>query len=159
MKYKRQEEIKDIINKFNVETQTELMERLRARGIVVGQATISRDIRELNLVKVPSGVHTFKYAVPVYGENVKPSKYYSILRETITHIDTAQNLIIVKTIAGMAQAAAAAVDELGWNEIAGCIAGDDTIFLAMRSFEKAVEYSELLQRYIRMKFYDNEDFD
>lgn len=158
IKYRRQEAIKDIIKNFNVETQDELIERLKLRGFEATQATISRDLRQLHLTKVPSGIRSSKYAMPARNTVYEPAKYYSILRGTVTHVDTAQNLIVIKTMPGMAQAAAAAVDEMDWSEIIGCIAGDDTIFLATKSYEKAAEYAELLKRYMNMNFYENNDF-
>ncbi len=142
MKYKRHNEIKKIISAYNIETQDELMARLRDRGYDVTQATISRDIRELRLIKVAVGINSFKYAIPTFEAQNYTEKYQYIIKETVIHVDTAQNLIILKTLPGMAQAAAAAVDGLGWNEMVGSIAGDDTIFIAMRSYEKAQEYAE-----------------
>lgn len=154
-KNRRQAEIKDIIKSYNVETQDELIARLRARGIYAAQATVSRDLRELHLTKVPFGAKSFKYALPIHSETpANQSKYLSILRDTIVHIRTAQNLIVIHTMPGMAQAAAAAIDGLEWKEIVGSIAGDDTIFLAMKSYEKADEYSSMLNRYISITFED-----
>lgn len=151
MKYKRQEEIKKIISNYNIETQDELISRLKERGYEATQATVSRDIREMHLIKVAIGANSFKYSMPVYDAHNYSSKYQYIIKETVTAIDTAQNLIIVRTLPGMANAAAAAIDGLGWNEIVGSIAGDDTIFVAMRSYEKASEYADTLTKYKNMK--------
>ena len=151
MKYKRHEEIKKIVSDYNIETQDELIARLRERGYDVTQATVSRDIREMHLIKVALGANAFKYSMPVYDAQNYSSKYQYIIKETVTSIDTAQNLIIVKTLPGMANAAAAAVDGLGWNEVVGSIAGDDTIFIAMRSYEKATEYADTLTKYKNLK--------
>ena len=151
MKYKRQEEIKRIINNYNIETQDELIDKLRDRGYDVTQATISRDIREMHLIKVAVGANSFKYATPLFDSQNYTEKYQYIIKETVINIDRAQNIIILKTLPGMAQAAAAAVDGLGWKEIVGSIAGDDTIFLAMRNNEKADEYSEKLMSFKRIK--------
>ena len=151
MKYRRHEEIKKIVSDFNIETQDELIARLRDRGFEVTQATVSRDIRELHLVKTPLGANAFKYSLPVYDAHTYSSKYQYIIKETVTSIDTAQNLIIVKTLPGMANAAAAAIDGLGWNDLVGSIAGDDTVFIAMRSYEKASEYAETLTKYKNIK--------
>ena len=141
MKYKRQEEIKRIITRYNIETQDELIDRLRDKGIDVTQATVSRDIRELQLIKVALGSGTFKYALPRFDDLNYTAKYQYIIKETVLSVDSAQNLIILKTRPGMAQAAAAAVDGMGWKDIVGTLAGDDTVFLAMRSREKADEYA------------------
>ena len=154
MKYRRQEEIKRIISNFNIETQDELITRLRERGYDVTQATVSRDIREMHLVKVALGANAFKYSMPTYDPQNYSSKYQYIIKETVTSIDTAQNLIIVKTLPGMANAAAAAIDGLGWKEVVGSIAGDDTIFIAMHSYEKASEYAGTLTKYKNLRTKD-----
>ena len=151
MKYKRQEEIKKIVSEYNIETQDELIVRLRDRGYEVTQATVSRDIRELHLIKVALGANAFKYSLPVYDAQNYSSKYQYIIKETVVSIESAQNLIVVKTLPGMANAAAAAIDGLGWNEAIGSIAGDDTIFIAMRSYEKASEYANTLTKYKNLK--------
>lgn len=141
MKYKRHSEIIKIVNSYNIETQDELIEKLKKRGYDVTQATISRDIRELKLTKVATGNNSYKYAVPTHETQIYSSKYQYIVRETIIGVDYAQNIIVLKTLSGMAQAAGAAIDALGWNEVVGSIAGDDTIFIVMRSEEKAEEYA------------------
>ena len=151
MKYKRHDEIKKIISDYNIETQDELISRLRERGYEVTQATVSRDIREMHLVKVALGSNAFKYSMPAYDAANYTSKYQYIIKETVVSIDTAQNLIIVKTLPGMANAAAAAIDGLGWKEVVGSMAGDDTIFIAMHSYEKASEYAATLTKYKNLK--------
>ena len=145
MKSSRQEEIIKIISSYNVETQDELIARLREKGFNATQATISRDIRELRLIKVAVGSNSSKYALPQHDIQNYSSKYQYIIKETVIKIDTAENLIILKTLPGMAQAAAAAVDGLGLNEIVGSIAGDDTIFIAMKSSQKSTEYANSLR--------------
>jgi len=142
VKNKRHSEIIKIISSYNVETQDDPIKRLNASGYQVTQATISRDIRELKLTKVPAGDNSYKYALPSHDSHKYISKYQYIVRETIIAVDYACNMIVLKTLAGMAQAAAAAIDAMGWNEIVGSIAGDDTIFVVMRSEEKAREYTE-----------------
>ncbi len=151
MKYKRQSEIIDIISSYNIETQDELIEHLKDRGYDVTQATVSRDIRELKLLKVAVGVSSYKYALPTHDSQKYSSKYQYIVRETIISVDYAENMIVLKTLAGMAQAAAAAVDALGWNEIVGSIAGDDTIFIVMRTKEKAQEYTEVFKNILNVE--------
>ncbi|MBE6685617.1 MAG: arginine repressor [Ruminococcaceae bacterium] len=151
MKNNRQNEILDIIKLFNIETQEELIIKLRERGYDVTQATVSRDIRELKLVKITSGDNSYKYAAPT-GDDKRDynSKYKYIIRETVTDVDYACNLVILKTMPGMAQASAAAIDGLGWNELVGSIAGDDTVFIAMRSEKKASEYAEQFKNIINL---------
>jgi transcriptional regulator of arginine metabolism len=137
MKKERQKKILEIIDSYNVETQEDLTERLREEGYKVTQATASRDIRELNLVKVSVDGMSYKYAVAP-KEDIKISvKYKNILRETLISADYACHTVVLKTYSGMAQAAAAAIDNMGWNEIVGSVAGDDTILIIMRSDDSA----------------------
>lgn len=127
MKNQRQEKILEIIAAYDVETQESLLDKLRQAGFAVTQATVSRDIRELQLIKVASkGV--YKYAQRDSEENRQTAKYVNILRETVISVENANNMIVIKTYSGMAQAAAAAIDALLTDSILGCIAGDDTIF-------------------------------
>ena len=140
MKKERQKKILEIIERYNVETQEDLTERLREAGYKVTQATASRDIRELNLVKVSVDGTSYEYAVAP-KEDIKISvKYKNILRETLISADYACHTVVLKTYSGMAQAAAAAIDNMGWNEIVGSVAGDDTILIIMRSDESAKEF-------------------
>lgn len=143
MKSKRQNRIFEIITSNDIETQDELIERLRESGYDVTQATVSRDIKELGLVKVSTMDNHYKYAVPASPtqDNIKISaKYRNIIKETVISVDGAENLVVVKTYSGMAQAAAAAIDGMGWSEIVGSIAGDDTILVVIRSTERALEF-------------------
>lgn len=140
-KQNRQELILDIINKNTVETQEQLIEKLGEAGYAVTQATISRDIRELRLTKVSCGFGVYKYVVSNQESHSHSAKYLNILKETVTAIDHAGNIVVVKTYAGMAQAAAAALDSMGWTEIIGSIAGDDTIMLVVRSADSARAFS------------------
>lgn len=140
MKKQRQKKILEIISKYNVETQDGLIEKLRDEGFVVTQATASRDIRELNLVKVSADGNTYKYAEANKDDMKISVKYKSILKETLVSIDYACNMIVLKTYSGMAQAAAAALDNMGWSEIVGSVAGDDTIIIVMRSDDSAKEF-------------------
>lgn len=140
MKKQRQNKILELISKYNIETQDALIEKLKEEGFAVTQATASRDIRELNLVKITDEDNVCKYAQST-RDNMKISlKYKNILKETLVNIDYACNMIVLKTYSGMAQAAAAAVDNMGLNEIVGSVAGDDTIIMIMRSDESAKEF-------------------
>ena len=150
MKYNRHSKILEIIEKKDIETQEELAEELRKEGIDVTQATVSRDIKELRLVKVlaPSGV--YKYAV-IDSNNVDISpKLIRVFAESVLSIDHANNLVVIKTLAGSAQAAASAIDALNWREIVGSIAGDDTIMVVIRENESVIEvidrFNKLIQR-------------
>ena len=148
MKQKRHSAILDIISKNTVETQEQLIDKLREQGFNVTQATVSRDIRELRLTKVSCGLGVYKYVVSGQENLTTSVKYLNILRETVNGADHVGNIVVVKTYSGMAQAAAAALDNMGWTEIIGTIAGDDTIMLVLRSAEScrtfAMELSGLL---------------
>lgn len=135
MKKRRQKSIMDIINRYDVETQEELIEMLRNRGYEITQATISRDIKDLKIIKVATEYDTYKYALPANEDVRFSAKYKNIIKETVISIDYAENIVVLKTYPGMAQAAAAAIDSMEFNEVMGTIAGDDTIFLAMYSSE------------------------
>lgn len=134
MKKSRHMKIVELIENEDIETQEELAEKLRADGYDVTQATVSRDIRELKLSKVSAGAGRQKYAVLQQGADLG-EKYIRVLREGMTSMNTAQSIVVIKTVAGMAMAVAAALDALKMKEIVGTIAGDDTIMLAIRTPE------------------------
>lgn len=151
MKKERQKKILEIIERYNVETQEELTAILKEEGYKVTQATASRDIRELNLIKVSVDDMSYKYAVAPQ-EDIKISvKYKNILKETLVSADFACHTVVLKTYSGMAQAAAAAIDNMGWNEIVGSVAGDDTILIIMRSDESAKEFYSKFNNVIAQK--------
>lgn len=137
MKSKRQRKIIDLIGEYDIDTQEELAKKLIESGFKVTQATVSRDIRELNLIKTSSVNGGQKYAVPVNTAITHDSKYMRVLNDGIVSMQCAENILVIKTIAGMAMAVGAAIDAIEINEIVGCIAGDDTIFLAITSKENA----------------------
>lgn len=145
MKYKRHNKIIEIITEYDIDTQDELIAKLREAGFDVTQATVSRDIRDLKLVKISTKDHRYKYALSTHNDIHISSKYRNIMRETIISVDYANNFVVLRTYSGMAQAAAAAVDGMGWSEIVGTIAGDDTIFVMMRDNNAAVEFAERLK--------------
>ena len=127
MKIARHAKIIDLISRNDVETQEELADLLNGEGFRVTQATVSRDIRELKLTKISLNDGRQKYAVmQASGENMN-EKYLRILKDGFLSMDMAQNLLVVKTVSGMAMAVAASIDAMQWPEVAGCIAGDDTI--------------------------------
>ena len=139
MKTNRQSKIIEIIQKNEVETQDELSALLEKDGFRVTQATVSRDIRELKLTKIPTAGGRQKYAVITDAPENLSKKYERVLREGFLSMDMAQNILVIKTVAGMAMAVAAAVDAMKWNEIVGSIAGDDTIMCAIRSVDDTVK--------------------
>ena len=133
MKTVRQVAILDIIEKQNIETQEELAEALRLRGIRVTQATVSRDIKELRLLKVLTPTGAYKYATADKAENGLSERFIRMLAESLLSVASSNNLIVVKTLAGSANVAAEALDSLHWPEILGTLAGDNTILLIIRS--------------------------
>lgn len=137
MKNSRQNKILEIISSEVIETQEELISRLREQGYNATQATISRDIKELKLIKASSQGDTYRYVQSITSDNKKDAKYDNILMQTMVSVDIAGHLIVIKTYNGMAMAACAAIDSMGWREIVGSIAGDDTIFVAVRTEESA----------------------
>ncbi|MCI2056674.1 MAG: arginine repressor [Oscillibacter sp.] len=141
MKNDRQSKILEIISEENIETQEQLLDRLLDRGITSTQATISRDIKQMHLIKEPMGQGVYKYAVS--GNRTKlnfAEKLRTIFRESITSIESAQNIVVVKTMPGLASAACAAIDDMGINFMLGSLAGDDTAFLVMKDTDSAVSF-------------------
>lgn len=147
MKVKRHGKILEIINSKDIETQEELAEELKSSGMDVTQATVSRDIKELKLIKVLSLSGKYKYASILPVEKFLSNKLVTIFTQTVLSAENVGNFVVVKTITGSASAAAEAVDSLNFDGIAGTIAGDNTIFILTRSEEKA---QELVQRMKKM---------
>ncbi|WP_091132538.1 arginine repressor [Oscillibacter sp. PC13] len=146
MKNDRQNMILEIISRENIETQEQLLSRLQARGITSTQATISRDIKQMHLIKEPAGQGIYKYAVS--GNRTKlnfAEKLRTIFRESITSIESAQNIVVVKTMPGLASAACAALDDMDIAFMVGSLAGDDTAFLVMKDTESALTFCEEIQ--------------
>lgn len=135
MKRERHEVVVELINKYDIETQEELAAYLRKEGFEVTQATVSRDIRELNLSKIAAGNGRQKYIILQKDDTKLSDKYIRVLRDGFVSMDMAQNILVIKTVQGMAMAVAAAIDAMKFPEVVGCIAGDDTIFAAVRSVE------------------------
>lgn len=137
MKKKRHEKIVEIIGEYPVGTQEELASLLEDNGFEVTQATVSRDIRELHLSKVPAAGGAQRYVLIHKDETRLGEKYIRVLRDGFISIDAAQNLIILKTVSGMAMAVAAAIDAMNLKEVVGSIAGDDTVMVVVRTTEEA----------------------
>lgn len=148
MKTARQVKIVDLIHRYEIETQEELADRLNAEGFAVTQATISRDIRELKLTKIPVGGGKQKYALMQEQNPGMDEKYLRVLREGFVSMDMAMNILVVKTVSGMAMAVAAALDAMRWHEVAGCIAGDDTIMCAIRTVEDTPVVMDKIKRIV-----------
>ena len=145
MKKRRQEKIKELIAAYEIETQEVLADRLREAGFEVTQATVSRDIREMKLSKIAAGQGRQKYVFLPNTDNHLGDKYIRVLQDGFVSIETAQNMLVIKTVAGMAMAVAAAVDALKFKEVAGCIAGDDTIMVAVRTVEEAAQVMDKIK--------------
>jgi len=143
MKNARQEKILEIIEIMEIETQNQLIDALRSHGFNSTQATVSRDMRELRLVKELSENGGYKYVAPTespvhnYSDRLK-----TIFRECVTSVSCAQNLIVIKTLPGLAPAACSAIDAMDIKELVGSIAGDDTGFLAMTDNDAAHSFCD-----------------
>lgn len=149
MKGNRQKKILEIINHYHIETQDDLIDRLLVEGFSVTQATVSRDIRELQLSKVLTAKGNYRYVAPKKEEMVTGMKINAALVDSILSVDYAQNLVVVRTFPGLAQAVAAGIDNLALAEVLGCVAGDDTILVATRNETAAKSISERI--HIMMK--------
>ena len=136
MKTVRQVAILDIIEKQEIETQEELASALNARGIRVTQATVSRDIKELRLLKVLTPSGKYKYATGDQADNNLTDRFIRMLAESLLSVSSANNLIVVKTLSGSANVAAEALDSMHWPEVLGTLAGDNTVLLIIRSNEE-----------------------
>ncbi len=144
MKSARHAIILDIIEHYDIDTQEELAARLREQGVKVTQATVSRDIKELRLIKVLSDDGNYKYATVDKAEAGLKDRFISIFAHSVLSMTATGHLVIVKTISGTAGAATEAIDSLRWDEIAGTIAGDNTIFIAVK---EGADANELIRRF------------
>ncbi|MCI8295976.1 MAG: arginine repressor [Lachnospiraceae bacterium] len=145
MKVERHSKIVELIGKYEIETQEELAERLHQAGFKVTQATVSRDIRELKLTKAPSEDGKQRYMV-LQSQGNFSDKYIRILQDGFLSMDMAQNILVIRTVSGMAMAVAAALDAIRFQEIVGCIAGDDTIMCAVRSVDDTILVMDKLKK-------------
>lgn len=138
MKGRRQVRILEIIRNEHIGTQDELVKRLDEEGLPVTQATVSRDIKELKLTKVPSGNGRYRYSAPGRIEDIEASqRLRRLFRDCCTSIDHSDNIIVVKSYTGTASAVGEAIDNLGWKEIVGTVAGDNTLFVVVKPKEVA----------------------
>jgi len=149
MKQERQAAIRSILEKQEVKTQEELAEALRQMGFQVTQATVSRDIRELHLVKKSGLNGGYLYAEPENGVTETSGRLIRLLRDCVLSVEAAGQMIVVKTMSGAANTAAEALDSMEMAEVAGSIAGDNTIFLVARDHGAAIAASERIRNMIR----------
>ncbi|MDL2234800.1 arginine repressor [Christensenellaceae bacterium OttesenSCG-928-L17] len=149
MKAARHAMILELIEQFNIETQDDLAEHLRKHNFVVTQATVSRDIKELRLIKALSENGTYKYATVDKAETGLQERFIRIFSQSVVSITSAGNLVVIKTITGSASAAAETVDSMKWSEIAGTIAGDNTIFIAVKDVKHVPEIIKRFQTMLK----------
>ncbi len=149
MKNERHSKILEVIEKNVIETQEELAEKLKENGFDVTQATVSRDIKELRLTKVLDYTGKYKYAAINATDSNVSAKLRMIFAESVINIDVAVNIIVVKTLSGMAQAAASTIDAMSLKEVVGCIAGDDTIMVIARSENDAKEMTVKFRKMLK----------
>ncbi len=150
MKNDRQNQLLQIIAEENIETQEQLLERLQARGIKSTQATISRDIKQLHLVKEPAGQGRYRYAVSTHRTKLNfADRLRTIFRESLLSADYANNIAVIKTMPGLAQGAASALDGMHINDMVGSLAGDDTVIIVMRDMDSAREFCDEIREMLR----------
>lgn len=152
MKNRRHQRIMELIEQFDIETQEELVGKLLEDGFNITQATVSRDIRELKITKVPNGKGKQKYVVLNNDVEHLADKYIRIIKDGVIGMDTAQNILVIKTVSGMAMAVAAALDAMNLSEVVGSIAGDDTIMVAVRTSQDAVLVKDKIAEMIKATF-------
>ena len=141
----------ELISRYEIDTQDELIARLRECGFDVTQATVSRDIRELKISKMMTGKGTYRYVLPKQTANGSGQKFSTALIDSIVSVDSACNIVVIKTYPGLANAVAVGIDNMNFSQILGCVAGDDTIMIATRDYESATmicdRLHDLLKQY------------
>lgn len=147
MKLERHSKIVELIGKYEIGTQEELAEYLNREGFNVTQATVSRDIRELKLSKVQTESGKQRYVV-LQNQDGLNDKYIRVLRDSFMSMDMAQNILVIKTVTGMANAVCVAIDAMNWPEVVGSIAGDDTIMCAIRSVEDTIKVMDKIGKIV-----------
>ncbi|AOR23901.1 arginine repressor [Clostridium taeniosporum] len=150
MKSKRHTKILEIISSKEIETQEELAEELKLQGFDVTQATVSRDIKNLKLIKVQGASGNYKYVVSSGEEKNIIDRLSNILSNTVISAENVDKMVVIKTISGSGSAAAEAIDNLEGTDIAGTVAGDNTIFILLRSLEKAEELVAKIRKRISL---------
>jgi transcriptional regulator of arginine metabolism len=148
MKNKRHRTIREIVENQNIETQLQLTQELKKYGFDVTQATISRDIKELGLIKVVSGENTFRYSLPTAVVVNSVDRSRRMFRDNVLKVIPSDNIVLVKTLPGMASAVAACLDSMNWSALLGTVAGDDTIFALTASRQRGQEVVKKLQDYV-----------
>ena len=148
MKTRRHAKILELIKEHDIDTQDELLRHLREEGFDVTQATVSRDIKELRLVKTLSRSGKYKYSTGSETTNDMSAKFYSLFSDSVLSVEAAMNMLVVKCMTGMAQAVCASLDSMHWPGFVGTLAGDDTIFIVCRTEGDALETQEEFRKLI-----------
>lgn len=150
VKARRHQRILDIVRSKPIQTQEDLSAELAREGMSVTQATISRDIKELRLIKAPVGDGSYRYTVPV-DRNIEDinRRIERVFREAVISVEDSDNIVVIKTLEGAAQAIGAIVDDLDWPEVVGSLAGDDTIFVVVKPADKALEIMARFNKFRR----------
>ncbi|MBP3815245.1 MAG: arginine repressor [Firmicutes bacterium] len=151
MRYSRQNKILELIANNEIETQEKLASMLRAQGFSVTQATISRDIKELQLVKVLSPSGKYKYAVSTQQDTPISDRFVKIFRETITSFSSAKNIIVIKTLSGCGPAAGEAIDNIGLPHVVGSVAGDNTLLMVVDDDEHVEDILSIFNNMLNKK--------
>ena len=149
MKERRHAKILELINKYFIDTQEELLRRLRDEGFEVTQATVSRDIKELRLIKTLAANGKYRYTIGQEGTKECATKFYSLFSDAALSVNYAQNIVVVKCLTGMANAVCATMDSLQWDSIVGTLAGDDTIFILAKDESTAERLYSELKEFVR----------
>ena len=149
MKRSRQEKMLELISRYEIDTQDELIARLRECGFDVTQATVSRDIRELKIAKMMTGKGTYRYVLPKAASGGSAPKFSTALVDSIVSVESACNIVVIKTYPGLANAVAVGIDHMNFSQILGCVAGDDTIMIATRDYEGAEMIAERMQELLK----------
>ena len=148
MKSIRQAAILELIEKQDIETQGQLIEALQSAGIASTQATVSRDIKELRLIKVAGQRSTYRYAKPGHREAELNDRMIRLLSDSVQGVEYAGQIVVVKTLSGSANVAAEVIDNMDWSEVLGTIAGDNTIFIAVRDRNDSSEVAGRIRKYL-----------
>ena len=149
MKRNRQEKMLELISRYEIDTQDELIARLRECGFDVTQATISRDIRELKIAKMMTGKGTYRYVLPKQSASGSTPKFSTALIDSIVSVESACTIVVIKTYPGLANAVAVGIDNMNFSQILGCVAGDDTIMIATRDYDSAETISRRMHELLK----------
>jgi transcriptional regulator of arginine metabolism len=149
MKSERQNRILELVSKYEIETQEDMIDRLRAEGYAVTQATVSRDLKELKLSKALTARGTYRYCVSQGRHHTGNMRINNAMADSILHVDYSLNNVVIKTYPGLAQAVASSIDSMNMHSILGCVAGDDTIIIVSRDVESAAQISEKLKELMK----------